>query len=311
MTQTIDYCRSLENCDRTFSFSVTTNGTLLTPEIYDYLRTSQVSMMLSLDGTREIQDRNRRLRDGSSSWDVIVDNLRGLEDFGEYVAARATLVDTKVGLITIFRSIADLGFKSIALSEVCPNSGSPPIFPAGEIAKWKSDYLSLARYVGSVADSVDRIPLSALRDFMLRLLEKGRWYHCCSTGLSFFYITPEGEIYPCFRMLTKERDFRLGTIFTDMDLQLAQEFRKNHIFNKSCKFCWARYLCGGQCYGDAHFATRALDLPVEGFCIMTKHKIEVAAYILEEFRRRGKLADVSVGAGTDDHGFWLRNLLSR
>ena len=50
------------------SFSITTNGTLLTREIAGFLKENGVSVCLSIDGPREIHDRNRPYASGRGSY---------------------------------------------------------------------------------------------------------------------------------------------------------------------------------------------------------------------------------------------------
>jgi len=57
----IAYCerRSAET-GKKFAFSITTNGTLLTPPMLAYFNRKGVKFLLSLDGTREMHNRHRR-----------------------------------------------------------------------------------------------------------------------------------------------------------------------------------------------------------------------------------------------------------
>lgn len=266
------------------TYSITTNGTLLTRDVADLLDAHRVSVVLSIDGLQPLQDENRPFHDGSPSWDVIRKNLETIPGYGERYVARATLPDLRFSLHEVYANLESLGFTNIAITEVCPNSGSPPAFPAGELEEWKRQYSELTeqlcRDCGEEGEAAMR--LSSLRDYISALRGGGRKYYCCATGLDHFYVTPEGEIYPCFRYLTDERHFRVGSIQEGIDLEKAGRFRENNIFGKSCRGCWARYLCGGQCHGDAYFATQSLSGRVPGFCAMTRHKIEMAAWALAE-----------------------------
>ncbi|MGO9372534.1 MAG: radical SAM protein [Syntrophobacteraceae bacterium] len=59
-------------------FSLQSNGSLLNQEIIDTLRRSKISVSISLDGNRSAQDRHRVFADGSSSFDVVVRNIKTL-----------------------------------------------------------------------------------------------------------------------------------------------------------------------------------------------------------------------------------------
>lgn len=57
------------------NWSITTNGTLLTEEIIDFLADNDVSILLSFDGIKEVQDKQRPLMGQQSSFDKIMKSL--------------------------------------------------------------------------------------------------------------------------------------------------------------------------------------------------------------------------------------------
>jgi uncharacterized protein len=60
---------------KTNRFAITTNGTLLTDDIIDYLVKHHFLIMISLDGPKEIHDRYRVFSDKQGSFDTIIRNL--------------------------------------------------------------------------------------------------------------------------------------------------------------------------------------------------------------------------------------------
>ena len=56
---------------RQIKFSVTTNGTLVTDEVFEFLTKHNIHMNLSIDGGPKTQNRNRRMADGSGSFDLV------------------------------------------------------------------------------------------------------------------------------------------------------------------------------------------------------------------------------------------------
>src|SRR5438034_10849584 len=76
-------------------FSLTTNGTLLRPEIIEFLAENRVGVTISIDGPREIQDQFRVFHDGTGSYDVIAPRIRGLlrRHRTRPIGARGTLTE--------------------------------------------------------------------------------------------------------------------------------------------------------------------------------------------------------------------------
>ena len=56
-------------------YTITTNGTLLTDEIIEFLSAHEFSLMISLDGPKAIHDRSRVFRNGTGSFDVVINKL--------------------------------------------------------------------------------------------------------------------------------------------------------------------------------------------------------------------------------------------
>ena len=68
-----------EQYDVIYSSAMSTNGYFLTPENVKELEKCRLNrIQVTLDGMQEVHDRTRVLRDGSGTFDVIVDNLRQL-----------------------------------------------------------------------------------------------------------------------------------------------------------------------------------------------------------------------------------------
>ncbi|MCI9174751.1 MAG: radical SAM protein [Lachnospiraceae bacterium] len=76
--------KMIEYCNKTFRgnsivYTITTNGTLLTDEIMDFLIRNHVYITISLDGPKAIHDKNRKLIDESGSYDIVIKNLEKLK----------------------------------------------------------------------------------------------------------------------------------------------------------------------------------------------------------------------------------------
>jgi len=59
------------------SFTITTNGSLLTEEMVEEFLKYNTKLTISLDGPKQIQDKNRVYLDGSGTYDIVsvVDSL--------------------------------------------------------------------------------------------------------------------------------------------------------------------------------------------------------------------------------------------
>ena len=73
----VDYAkRKAAEAGKRVDFSLTTNATLLTEDIVDFLAEHRVGVTVSIDGDRELNDHMRVFHDGRGSYDVIVPRSR-------------------------------------------------------------------------------------------------------------------------------------------------------------------------------------------------------------------------------------------
>ena len=67
---------------------MTTNGTLMTEEVIEFLVKHEFNLMISLDGDKKSHDINRRFKSGKGSFDVILKNLSRLKAYNEEYYSR-------------------------------------------------------------------------------------------------------------------------------------------------------------------------------------------------------------------------------
>jgi len=81
--QAVDYLQTaLINDQRKLRISICTNGTILSEAILSFLVRNQVTLQVSLDGDRELHDRNRRfMTNTKGSFDTILRNLKTIEKY--------------------------------------------------------------------------------------------------------------------------------------------------------------------------------------------------------------------------------------
>jgi uncharacterized protein len=85
-----------------FGFTITTNGTLLTEEILDFLIHKDIGLAVSLDGPADIHDRYRTSEDGKPSHALVMGNLERIREKNpEYY-------DRRVGLSMVLAPPFDL-----------------------------------------------------------------------------------------------------------------------------------------------------------------------------------------------------------
>ena len=104
----VDYAKEVEQKrDIHFGMSITTNATLLNKEVQEYLEDNNISIKISIDGPKEVNDNMRVFSDGRGSFDSIMKNTEGLRKKGK-ASARATVTSAFLDTKTIEKFLINL-----------------------------------------------------------------------------------------------------------------------------------------------------------------------------------------------------------
>ena len=283
----IAYARENEKAwKKNIRFTMTTNATLLTDEMMDFMDKEMGNIILSLDGRKEVNDNVRIKVDGSGSYDDILPNIKKMiekRDKSKHYYVRGTFTGANTDFFEDVKAMVNEGFREISIE--------PVVLEAGHMLELKEEHLP------EIFENYDK-----LYEEMVRRKKEGdefNFYHfnidlnggpCvykrisgCGAGFEYVAITPQGEVYPCHQFVGKE-EFKLGSIYDDSyDAELGKTFKKAHIYNKpKCKNCWARFYCSGGCQSNNFAFNGDMNIPYEIGCKMQKKRIECAIALKAE-----------------------------
>ncbi|MGZ9135696.1 MAG: radical SAM protein, partial [Candidatus Deferrimicrobiaceae bacterium] len=250
------------------SFSITTNGTLLTRETAAFLRENGISVCLSIDGPREIHDRNRPYASGRGSYedvargiDVLMENRNGFP-----VAARVTLGRGVVDVRKTFDHLRGLGFDEVGFAPASAAEGSPSALTEEELCAVMDGFRDLADgYVDDVRER--RVPAFSNMSQILALIHRGDpMPYPCGAGIGMLAVDPSGAFYPCHRLCG------IGDSFGGSEAGISEEIRTRFLDGarrrreSACDACWAKNFCSGGCYHDAYLRQGDLFAPSVHYC---------------------------------------------
>ena len=277
----IAYARENEaKWNKRIRFTMTTNATLLTDEMMDYMDKELENIILSIDGRKEVNDKVRIRFDGKGSYDQILPNIKKMvakRDKTKAHTVRGTFTRENLDFYEDVKMMVDEGFREISIEPVVLEDGHP-------LALRKED-------LPKIFESYDK-----LYDELVQKKAEGKefnFYHfkvdlnggpCvykrisgCGAGFEYVAITPQGEVYPCHQFVGKE-EYKLGSIYDDSyNADLGMSFKKAHIYNKpKCRNCWARFYCSGGCQANNIAFNNDINNPYDIGCQMQKKRIECA-----------------------------------
>ena len=87
----VDYCHEIFKRKKVM-FNLTTNASLLSDNIIKYFDKEKFSVMISLDGPREIHDKNRTFADGErGTYDIVIERINRIKNIAPDLLTRITL----------------------------------------------------------------------------------------------------------------------------------------------------------------------------------------------------------------------------
>jgi uncharacterized protein len=236
--------------------SLTTNATLLREEIVDWIVENDVGVTVSIDGAREQQDKFRVFSNGMGSYDLIVPNIKELlrRHRRRPVGARVTLTGQNLDVASIYRHLyEELGFWEVGFAPVTTSWQREYAIEDVGFQQLLAGFQSLAAEFLDAALAGRRHGFSNVRDTLEEIHKGMSKAYPCGAGLGLMGVATDGDVALCHRFAGSD-EHKLGSVFDGIDHSRQDDFLlKHHIANKTdCATCWARPLCAGGCYHEAH-----------------------------------------------------------
>ncbi|MFT3965217.1 MAG: quinohemoprotein amine dehydrogenase maturation protein [Sphingobium sp.] len=240
---------------RAITFSLTTNATLLTDEIIDFLSDNGIGVTVSMDGPPDLQDKRRVYKNGKGSYAVIEPRLRKLiaRHKTRAITARVTLTDGVTDVIRIYRHLKeDLGFHEVGFAPVTASGEQAYSIGADGMEGVLAQFHELADEWLAYALRGQMHGFSNVSETIGELIQGHNKSHPCGAGLGLLGVGPSGDLSPCHRF-TDADTHSLGHIDSGIDQAKREDFlSRGHVSAKfDCSTCWARPLCAGGCHHEA------------------------------------------------------------
>jgi uncharacterized protein len=241
---------------RAIDYSLTTNATLLTPEIIEFLSANHVGVTVSMDGPKEMHDQLRVFANGRGSYDVIEPRVRALIQGHRTrpICARVTLTSGVTDVARIYRHLRhDLGFHEVGFAPVTTSPKRLYAIGVRGMDGVLEQFQRLAEEYLEFALRGELHGFSNVSDTLAELCQGVNKSHPCGAALGLLGVGPSGDIAPCHRFVDSDTH-ALGHISTGVDRAKQADFlRRGHIDSKyDCHTCWARPLCAGGCHHEAY-----------------------------------------------------------
>lgn len=239
---------------RDVRLQVITNAVLATTEVCELLGRAEATVMVSIDGSREMHDSRRRDHSGGDTYTRVISGLINLQAVipEQRIWARATMTQG-TSQAKYFDELVSLGLKNISLGYVddTPPEGMTVTAYMAEIDELFERAIGLAK-----AGTVVRLhPMHTYLSLVYGKLGRQKSWpqYDCGAATRIVSITPDGRIYPCEHAVIarKQIDWQIGSVATGIDSSLVASFldltSKTHA---GCSSCGSKSMCDQGCRVD-------------------------------------------------------------
>jgi uncharacterized protein len=234
-------------------FSITTNGTLLTPEDGELFERHGFAVTVSLDGVGEVHDRLRPFKGGAGSFERVIANVSPLLRSARrmQVSARVTVTPRNLALPETLDRLIGMGFHSVGFSPMLSSPTGQDQMAREDLAAMLDQMIECGQELERQVAVGRRYPFANLVNALKEIHRGTHRPYPCGAGAGYLGVSAEGGLFACHRFVDDESG-ALGSLAggVDRDRQAAWLASRHVHRQEPCRSCWARYLCGGGCHHE-------------------------------------------------------------
>ena len=236
----------------TATFSITTNGTLLTEDDGVFFERHGFAVTLSIDGIGQTHDALRPFKGGQGSFARVMENALPLLRMQRrmQVSARVTVTPSNLSLRHTLDGLLAFGFHSVGFSPMLAS-------PTGNAEMDERALSVMLDQMIACGEEFERRVIAGQRyPFMnvvnaLREIHKGTHRpYPCGAGAGYLGVSADGDLAACHRFVGDDAGAMGSVAAIDRTKQNAWLAARHVHRQEPCSSCWARYLCGGGCHHE-------------------------------------------------------------
>lgn len=236
----------------TLTFSITTNGTLVTKGDGEFFEEFGFAVTVSLDGPAEQHDLLRPFKSGHGSFDRVMANVRPLLAMQTrmQVSARVTVTPRNLTLRETLDQFLAERFHSVGFSPLLRAPGGDDEMQPQTLEVMLGEMIDCGREFERQTLAGKRYAFANMLNAM-REIERGTHRpYPCGAGAGYLGVSAEGDLAACHRFIG-DADGKMGTLSGVNRHQQSDWLANRHVHRQEpCRTCWARYLCGGGCHHE-------------------------------------------------------------
>ena len=253
----VDYCdERFAALGKRVDYIMTTNATLLTDEIIDWLNSHRFGLSISMDGPKAIHDKNRITVGGQGTYDVVRRKaLRLLERYNSRpVGARVTLTRGTTQVEQIWDHLFnEMGFAEVGFAPVTSGDVASFNLSGDELIEVFQGMKRLGQRYLDAALEHRNIGFSNMHQLITDIHEGHKKSLPCGAGLKMLAVDHEGDLNLCHRFTGSDLP-TFGNVNSGVQQVELGEFLSQRLdrTDTGCGTCRIRNLCSGGCYHESY-----------------------------------------------------------
>lgn len=256
------------------TFKITTNGTVINEEIINLLTEFKPTLVISLDGKPEVNDKFRPMKNNKSTSATVEKTLEMLNtirsQMGE-LAVHAVFTSEHTAVLETYEYFRQFKFDwfdfIFSVNDEDETSN----------LKFMNEVAATAKRAWEVGGEAELRKMYLFDAYFDRLDSQERLENHCGLGKSLAVIDSRNQIYNCPWTVGQKAD-RIGQE-SWLDESKLSDYQESVIERNSCQSCWAKYMCGGGC-SYIHQTTSKKDTLKKSlqFCERTRFLLALSIY---------------------------------
>lgn len=280
-----------------YALSMTSNCTLIDRDRAEFMRRNYIGLLFSMDGDRESQERNRPMRNGESSFDVLMEKIPVILEYFPDVMFRSTVTqDTAHNLYRDICFAEQLGFQEFFTIPNCFEDWHDTSILKTEMRSY-SDH-----YIHTFLSGKKPIIFSQLEKYFKKILlynsavrkEESRTSSMCKAcgkcGLGstrYAGININGDITACQEFFSRcDGYFTIGNIYTgvldERRVELSEQYDAEPVVGDHCDTCTLNRICDGGCVANNYILSGNIHAMPHICCEWNRILFEEAVYIMTQ-----------------------------
>lgn len=245
------------------TYSLTTNGTIFTDEIIQFLSENEFNVMVSIDGPKELHDKNRVFSNGEGSFDKMMKNLL-------YIKQKMPEFFSKISFNTVvapghdYKCVSDFFDANEVIEDGMLSVSTLSDFNNKEDIQYDELYFITYRIqrtkmllsaLGLISkDQVSKLFSQEMAGIYRFHDDLGKISHLpsvahpsgpCIPGSRRPMVDVIGNLYPCERVSEASVGMQIGSIDSGFDLNKARTILNiGKLTEDECLNCWNFFHCG-------------------------------------------------------------------